>query len=77
MSKYEAFSVHKIVVKDTDAGTAIERECDASWWVNTPNWARLYIIEGMRQELEEAVKQEDSSLPRGEGDESVVQGCER
>ncbi len=33
----------------------IEKECDAAWWVSTPSWAQVYIMEGIRRELESQV----------------------
>jgi hypothetical protein len=55
---YEASSLHKIVVANTDTGQSIERVCDAAWWVSTPKWAQTYIYEGMHLDL---VKEEEQA----------------
>lgn len=56
LSKYQARTVHKVVI-ESDSGMWVEKECEASWWVNAPAWAQLYILDGMRRELEKAEAQ--------------------
>lgn len=61
MARYEAGSQHRIYVLDTVTDVVVERWCDAAWWINTPDWAQLYIMEGMRQELVSKVKEQQQT----------------
>lgn len=62
MARYEGFSSHKVVVRDTETDMKIEKECDAYWWVNSPGWAQLYVMEGMRRELELTIAESAQAL---------------